>query len=345
MLAVPEIRISDVEVVFCIDTTGSMGELLSGAKAKIWAICNKIASGKPVPRIRVGLVAYRDKGDEYVTRITDLSHDLDAVQQELQRFEAAGGGDTPESVNQALEDAVHKIKWSTDKKTLRMIFLVGDAPPHMDYTDDVKYPLTCKHAIEKGIVINTVQCGRDVDCQRFWQDIAGQSAGAYVAIPQGGGVVSMTTPFDESIALLGEELLKTALIHGDPRNKRRGEQMLAAARRLKGPAAADRAAFAAKSRSLGPYDLLDAIQGKRLTLSAVKEDELPESMKRLPTLEARQELLDRVAARREELWKKILEQEKKRADVLAKRADGKDSFDLKVLEIIREQARKFDIEY
>src|SRR4051794_21158826 len=150
-----------VEVVFCLDTTGSMGGLIDGAKAKIWSICNQIASGKPTPDLKVGLVAYRDKGDAYVTKVFELSSDLDAIHAELKKFQAQGGGDTPEHVNQALHDAVHKVKWSEDKKTLKIIFLVGDAPPHMDYTDDVKYPETCKKATEKGIIINTVLCGTD----------------------------------------------------------------------------------------------------------------------------------------------------------------------------------------
>src|ERR1700723_1924153 len=97
-----------IEVVFCLDTTGSMGGLIDGAKAKIWAICNQIASGKPTPDLKVGLVAFRDKGDDYVTKVFDLTDDLDAIHGHLKKFQAAGGGDTPEPVNQALFDAVHK---------------------------------------------------------------------------------------------------------------------------------------------------------------------------------------------------------------------------------------------
>src|SRR5207248_1554312 len=139
-----------VEVVFCLDTTGSMGGLIEGAKQKIWAICNQIASGKPSPDLKVGLVAFRDKGDEYITRVYDLTDDLDQVHGTLKTFKAAGGGDIPESVNQALDDAVNKIKWSKDEDTLRLLFLVGDAPPHMDYKDDVKYPVTCEKACKAG---------------------------------------------------------------------------------------------------------------------------------------------------------------------------------------------------
>lgn len=68
-----------IEVVFCLDTTGSMSGLIEGAKQKIWSIANRIAQGKPTPEIAIGLVGYRDRGDEYVTRQFDLSDDLDAV--------------------------------------------------------------------------------------------------------------------------------------------------------------------------------------------------------------------------------------------------------------------------
>src|SRR6516162_216877 len=80
-----------IEVVFCLDTTGSMGGLIDGAKQKIWAICNQIAGGKPTPELKVGLVAYRDRGDAYVTKVFDLSDDLDAVHAKLMGFVATGG--------------------------------------------------------------------------------------------------------------------------------------------------------------------------------------------------------------------------------------------------------------
>src|SRR5271170_7965564 len=211
----PETAAPRVEVVFCLDTTGSMGGLIDSAKAKIWAICNQIASGKPTPDLKVGLVAFRDRGDEYITKVFDLTDDLDAIHGHLKTFKAAGGGDIPESVNQALDDSVNKIKWSTDNSTLRIIFLVGDAPPHMDYPDDVKYPVTCKKACEKGIIINTVQCGKDAECKRFWRDIADKGQGAFMAVPQDGGVAAVATPFDEPLAKVGRDLLETILLYGD----------------------------------------------------------------------------------------------------------------------------------
>src|SRR5947209_11849351 len=79
-----------VEVVFCLDTTGSMGGLIEAAKQKIWAISNQVASGKPTPELKIGLVAYRDRGDAYVTQVFDLSDDLDAIHGHLKGFQAQG---------------------------------------------------------------------------------------------------------------------------------------------------------------------------------------------------------------------------------------------------------------
>jgi Mg-chelatase subunit ChlD len=191
-----------VEVVFCLDTTGSMGGLIEAAKQKIWSIANQIAAGKPTPELKIGLLPYRDRGNVYITRVIDLSDNLDAIHGELLKFEAEGGGDTSGSVNQALNDAINKIKWSTDKNTLRIIFLVGDAPPHMDYKDDVKYPETCKKAAAKGIIINTVQCGNDPECRKYWQDICVKAEGTYVQIAQEGGVIAVATPFDKRLGEL-----------------------------------------------------------------------------------------------------------------------------------------------
>src|SRR6266436_2053147 len=105
-----------MEVCFVLDTTGSMTGLIEGAKQKIWSIANEMISTKPTPEIRLGLVAYRDRGDEYVTKSFDLTNDIDAVYGQLRSFRADGGGDTPESVNEALDEAVRKMSWSQDKQ-------------------------------------------------------------------------------------------------------------------------------------------------------------------------------------------------------------------------------------
>jgi hypothetical protein len=121
-----------IEVVFVLDTTGSIGGLIAAAKEKIWSIASTMASAQTVPEIKMGLVAYRDRGDAYVTQAIALSTDLDSMYAKLMDFQADGGSDGPESVNQALHDAVHNMTWSQNPNTYKVIFLVGDAPPPYD---------------------------------------------------------------------------------------------------------------------------------------------------------------------------------------------------------------------
>jgi Mg-chelatase subunit ChlD len=339
-----------VEVVFCLDTTGSMGGLIEGAKAKIWSICNQIASGKPTPDLKVGLVAFRDRGDEYITKVFDLSDDLDAIHGHLKTFKAAGGGDIPESVNQALDDSVNKIKWSTDNRTLRIIFLVGDAPPHMDYPDDVKYPVTCKKACEKGIIINTIQCGNDADCTKFWKDICVKAEGSFVQIPQDGGVRQVvSTPHDKRLAEINTELARSTLVYGKEADQARGLAKNKDAEKLDAPAAAERAAFQAKNAQVAAYDLLDSIKQGRVKLDDLKKEELPKELQDMKP-EERKEHLKKLDEKREALRKEALELDKKRSDFIAKKqaddsAKGKNSFDNEVLDVLRNQAKKHKIEY
>ena len=98
-----------VEVVV-LDTTGSMGGLIEGAKRKIWSIATAIVDSNPDADIRMGLVAYRDIGDDYVTKKIELTTDIQDLYANLLETRARGGGDWPESVNEALDVAVNKLR-------------------------------------------------------------------------------------------------------------------------------------------------------------------------------------------------------------------------------------------
>ena len=99
-----------IDIVFAVDTTGSMGGLLDGAKRTVWSIANQVRDIEKNADLRIGLVAYRDTGDDYVTKDFALTDDLDAVFAELTSYQASGGGDVPENVDAALYDAVHNMR-------------------------------------------------------------------------------------------------------------------------------------------------------------------------------------------------------------------------------------------
>ena len=131
----------EIEVVFVLDTTGSMGGLIAAAKEKIWSIATHARAAQAAPEISMGLVAYRDRGDAYVTQVVDLTKDLDSMYAKLMQFRADGGGDGPESRQPgARRRGQQDLVEPRTSNAYKVVFLVGDAPPHMDYQDDVKYP-------------------------------------------------------------------------------------------------------------------------------------------------------------------------------------------------------------
>ena len=146
-----------IDVAFALDTTGSMADEIDVVKAKIIDIARNISSGQPRPDVRFGVVAYRDRGDVYVTRAFAFSREIADVQKTLAGLSADGGGDEPESVAEGLYAAVHELQWDFSRNTARMIFLIGDAPPH-EYADGKDWRKVTSEAAEKGITISAIGC-------------------------------------------------------------------------------------------------------------------------------------------------------------------------------------------
>ncbi len=349
-----------IEVCFVLDTTGSMGGLIEGAKQKIWSIANEILASKPTPDLRIGLIGYRDRKDAYVTKTYDLSEDIDDIYAKLMKFQAQGGGDTPESVNQAIHEAVTKMKWDKNRKVLKMVFLVGDAPPHMDYQDDVKYPAVCEKAAKNDIIINTMQCGNMASATPIWKEIAKLAEGDYVAIAQSGGVAAISTPVDAKIAEINRELGGTVVAYGDHglRSRVAGKVELAeaaevevAADRLsvlsfKSAASEPTAGGAPASLSVidGDGDLVKGLADGRLDYDELEESKLSEEVKKM-TPEKREAYLKEQVAKRAKLQKKLGELLVQRRDFVTKEKarlaeEGKgDGFDEKVSEIISKRRK------
>ena len=347
---------SRIDVVFVLDTTGSMSGLIQAAREKIWSIATTMASAQHAPEIRVGLVAYRDRGDAYVTRVVDLSSDLDSMYATLMDFQAAGGGDGPESVNQALYDTVHKVSWSQQAGTYKVVFLVGDAPPHMDYQDDVKYPATLSAAKQKGIVVNAIQSGEQSNTTPAWQQIATLGAGHYFQVGQSGNAVAIATPFDEKIATLSEKMDDTRLYYGSGEEKEKQRRKMAATEKLHAASSiesrARRATFnASKSGAanfLGEGELVDEVSSGRVDLSSIDKDQLPEPMQAMAPAE-QAAIISETAERRDELKRQISELTEKRAAYLDKKVEdaggARDSLDDQIYRAVREQAGKLGMSY
>lgn len=322
LIAIPQASAKQtVEVAFVLDTTGSMGPLIEGAKRKIWSIATSIFDANPNADIRMGLVAYRDIGDDYVTKRIDLTTDIQDLYAKLLDLRAQGGGDWPESVNEALDVAVNKLSWSRSNEACRILFLVGDAPPHMDYAQDTKYPQTLQVARRKDIIVNAVLAGEARDTERVWREIAQRGNGDFLPIPQDGGqVVVIETPYDDDIIILQRSINKTVMPYGPAPmqrkvvNKARQVDSVAAAAPS---SASDMASFinkrgkASNEAVTGDGDLVADYSAGRARLDQIKEDELPPTLREVPKPQ-RGAVLAQQSNERKELNAKL-------ADLVAKR--------------------------
>lgn len=355
-----------IEVVFVLDTTGSMGGLIQSAKDKIWSIANELVNTEPTPQIKFGLIGFRDRGDQYITQITDLTDDLDNIHTKLMAFAAAGGGDGPESVNQALYESVSKINWTNKREVLKIVFLVGDAPPHMDYQDEKQYPEICQIAVKNDLIINTIQCGNQSQTTVVWQEIARKSEGSFAAIQQSGGTVAIATPFDADIAKINSEINSTVVGYGTASQQMDVARKIASNEKASFEAKADRIAFMSKMPMSvggggggfggggrvvgGQNDLVALLIDKEIEFKEVEVDKLPADLKSLGEKERQAEIQKRID-RRQTNRTKVDQLIKQRTDYIEKEKQRlekegiNDSFDAKVKAMIRKQAATRGIEY
>jgi Mg-chelatase subunit ChlD len=345
-----------LEMVFVVDTTGSMGGLIEGAKQRIWGIVNEVMQQQSHPAVKIGLVAYRDRGDQYVTQVLPLTEDLDKVYMTLMQYQAEGGGDEPEDVRRALLDGLQKAGWSrTAPRIAQVLFLVGDAPPHTDYKGEQDTLETAAQAVDLGIVVNTIQCGSSAQTKEVWESIARRGEGQYFAIPQTGGVQAISTPYDEDLSKLGTKLGGTYLAYGGGAGIE-GEHFRGEAKRIADTSEATVAASAPMEaralRSINKLvnanayigDLLQNIENGSVKLESVKEADLPDELKKLSPEERKQEV-DKRLAERKEIRNQILSLSKLRADYVAAQQkkqgiSSHNSFDVAVSAALKEQLAK-----
>jgi hypothetical protein len=333
-----------VEVTFVLDTTGSMGGLIEGAKRRIWSIARRIGEGRPRPDLRIALVGYRDKGDEYVTRVHDLSGDMDEVYARLSAFRADGGGDFPEHVSAALSDAVHRVSW-TQGSALRLIFLVGDAPPHLDYQDGFDYRRHVREAQQLGIGIETVQCGANAATEQIWREIASLGAGHYAQIDGQGGMPVRVTSADAELARLNAELATTVVAGGSSAEQAAARGRLEARKAMPAAMATEAAGYFARADRLAEKDLVDMpVAEQKLALAQARNNAAaPAALVGKSETEAVAYLKDQ-KAKREKVQVRIAELQKQRDAELAKEP-AKDAFDEKVVGALKEKAAAKGIQY
>lgn len=340
-----------MEIVFCLDATGSMSGLIGTAKEKIWAIVSEVAEDTLVENLKLGMVFYRDRGDAFVTRPIHLTNDLDSVYSELLAIEADGGGDSPESVNQALYEALTVMQWSESRNVYKTIFVVGDCPPHMNYPDDVKYTESCEMSAERGIIINTIKLGDGCrEAISHFQKMAECTNGEYLQLDQNATDYVISTPYDEEINKISSEIEDSKIYYGSASvrqyNYSKKEKSMGLYSEGSVEANTDRVKYknskAGFKEWVGTNELITDISENKVKLKDLKEDELPEEL-RNKTKEEKERILKEIKRKRRSNQSKLVELNKKRTNYIQqeKESRGEDSsFSKDVVDIMNKQANE-----
>lgn len=201
-----------LDLMFVIDTTGSMGDELVYLNTEMVNVIDRIS--KNDISVRTSVNFYRDEGDEYVVKYHGFKDSTEEVQSILSQERAQGGGDTPEAVHTALDNAINEHDWQSD--SVKVMFLVLDAPPHDNSEVAESLSASITKASEMGIrIIPVASSGIDKTTEFILRSIALTTNGSYAFLTNHSGIgnphIDPTTDSEYDIERLNDMLVRIAL--------------------------------------------------------------------------------------------------------------------------------------
>jgi len=272
-----------VDLVICLDVSGSMKDLLDATRAQLWDVINEFSAMSPTPSLRVGLLSYGDREsgakNGWIVMQSDLTRDLDTVYAKLLALQASG---EKEYVGQVLYTAVETMSWSEDYDALKIIFIAGNesadqGKEEFDFRDVVR------EAEDREILINTIYGGSEKSgIIHQWAELATRGRGIFTALDRSAKVQQIAAPQDEELQELNERLNTTFVPYGvtgrdalanlqkqDANAAELGPQSLSSRIVTKSGAA-----YTDKS-----WDLVDAFQQPDFDLGSLPDEELPDELR------------------------------------------------------------------
>jgi hypothetical protein len=336
-----------IQIALLLDTSNSMDGLINQAKSQLWKIVNEFAlarkNGK-IPQLQIALYEYGNNSipqkDGYIRQVVGLTRDLDKISDELFRLQTNGGD---EYCGEVIKKASEDLKWSTKKDILKIIFIAGNEP----FTQGShSYQRSCKEAVAKGIIINTIFCGdRNEGISTSWKDGADIADGAYSNIDQNQQIAYISAPQDDEINRLGAELNKTYVAYGSSGKKYKEMQKAqdANAASVAQEVMVQRSAAKASAQySNEQWDLVDAVKQDSSIVSKLEKEQLPEEKQSMKNDERIKYISDKNKSRTE-IQSKInkLNNDRKKYVEDQQKKDSKDNtLDQAMLGAIRKQAQK-----
>ncbi|MDT3697286.1 MAG: VWA domain-containing protein [Ignavibacterium sp.] len=338
---------SSIQLAILLDTSSSMDGLIDQAKSQLWKIVNELASSKKNGKsidLLVALYEYGNDGlssqDGYIRRIVPFTQDLDKISDELFKLKTNGG---QEYCGQVIQDAINNLQWKKSNDELKIIFIAGNEP----FTQgDVNYKDICKKAIKNGIIINTIHCGDyDEGVRTMWKDAADISDGKYMNIDHNADIVHIDAPQDAEIIKLGQELNKTYLAFGDYGIEKKAlqQEQDANSMNLSNEVMVQRSVTkSGRQYNNSGWDIVDAQKNGSLKMEDLKDEGLPDEMKKM-SISERKAYVDKMSKEREKIQTKINKLNEERNKYISqKMLDNKNTntLDGVMIKTIREQAKQ-----
>lgn len=177
-----------VDIVWAVDATGSMGDEIEYLKTELLDVIGRVKNINPGLSMRMGSVFYKDVTDEYLVKSSGLSPDISKTVDYIRQQFAGGGGDYPEAVHSALEEAIYRQDWSADA-VARICFLVLDASPHQDPEVIASIQRSIKDAAKKGIrVVPVSASGIQKDTEFLMKFFGLATNGTYLFLTDHSGI-------------------------------------------------------------------------------------------------------------------------------------------------------------
>ena len=274
-----------IQLALLLDTSNSMDGLIEQAQSQLWKIVNEMAGARrrgKAARLEVALYEYGNDrlkpSAGYVRRVLPFTSDLDRVSEELFALTTNGG---QEYCGTVIQTALDELQWSRSSADLKVVFIAGNEP----FTQGpVDFRKVCRRAHEDGVVINTIHCGgNDEGARTGWREGALLAAGAYGSIDQDRRVEHIAAPQDADISRLGQELNDTYVPYGRGGGYGSSNQVAQDSNSAKYSGGATQRAMTKANQHYknSGWDLVDAVGDALVELEKMKEEELPEAMRRL----------------------------------------------------------------
>lgn len=336
-----------VQIALLLDTSNSMDGLIDQAKTQLWKVVNTFIDARRdgnAPFVEVALYEYGNNnqpvGNSYIRLVQPLTRDLDEVSKRMFALKTNGG---EEYCGAVIRRALSDLNWDAGPKTYKVIFIAGNEPFTQGPVDPRQ---ACRDGFSKGIIINTIHCGpRDEGIAGSWHDGAALAGGKFMIIDQDRVVRHIPAPQDDRISKLGEELNKTYLGYGKLRAEAAAKQVAVDQAAIDNKASgADVQRAVCKSSanySNASWDLVDAVRDRKLDVTTLAKDELPEALRGLGEKELKARV-DAAAKQRAAIQSEIASLNKEREAFVAaemkKQAAGPKTLDEVMVETTRAQA-------